>query len=262
MRYYIVTLSLSLVTGLFSEEPQEITVRGPIEAIKQEFAGEEEKHTLTLKGYHEEILKPDHFVLHGTIYSRGKLYKEAEAFNSNRIAEVKHMTSEIGGIEYIERNAINFAKGELAVSELKELELKTGFQLKSTSLEKLEAILLKLSTVRGVIINDIVTSAETSANQQRAGLRAAIADLKQNQTLLEESLGLKLRLIKITAIKTPAPIRRSLDPGDEEVIELTPFEVTSARKRYEKAPKLALNKTVFEHHATYSITGLFELVMK
>lgn len=264
MRIYcsVVLTALSLTINLGAEESQPITVQGPIEAIKSEFAGEVEKHTLTLQGHHEEILTPDHFVLHGTIYSRGKLYKEAEAFNGNRIAEVKRLVAEIGEIEFIERNAIHFAKGELAVSELKELELKTGFQLKSTSLEKLETILMQLSAVRGIIINDIVTTAGASADQQRVGLHAAIADLQKNKALLEESLGVSLRLIKITSIKVPGPTRRTTQSyiDEEEVITLTPFEVTSSRRRHEKAPKLALSKTIFEHQTSYSISALYELL--
>lgn len=211
----------------------EVALSGTTSEVERWVAAHRDPKTVTLRGTYHLELQPESYRVEGRVFSRGRNFDEVVKAGRERIAAVAHRVARLDGARWIAADDLQLPQGELAFSELKDLEFEEGFRIEVGTSAEIDAVLSALSGVDGVIVDSIEAQVELTPDAYRKGLGAAIAELNRNRQELETGLEVRLQLLRFHP-----PVKGSGDNAREryadEVFELSQFGLASSKSNYRR----------------------------
>lgn len=222
---------------------------------------------ITLQGVATYKIEPQEYRIEGEVYTRGKDYQGVKDANLKLIESIKEIISDRPGASFHASNTYSITSADLAFSELRELEYRDAFRIKVVDINDVDDIVHRLSTVKGVIVKDVLTMAKDSPEAYWNTLEKAKANINDKVEFYQKSFGVKLVLvgIKPDGIEDNKILKDS--PGgvlfDPDIVELEEFySVSTIRKRPERTDKAQVEKGFFEKVVTVKLSADYEIHFK
>ncbi len=211
---------------------------------------------LNLKGSVTYSIEPQEYHIEGVVYTRGKEYQKVKNENLKLFESINKIVFELPGASFIPSNTYAITSDDLAFSEIKELEYRDGFRVKAVNINDVDTIVHRLSTVKGVIVNEVFTITRDSPDAFWANIEKAKENLNDKVRFYEESFGVKLKLIAFKPYKKRETRRKS---KEEELEELEEFVISTRRKRPERVDKAQVEKGFYEKIVTIELSADYEV---
>ncbi len=227
----------------------EVTISGPLAEIRKQILDNDKPPIVKLSGEYIEKEMPLEYTLEGFTYSRGKKYNEVVADSLRKQNLVKQKVGDLNGVTFLEGNAISLPQGDLASSELKELEYQVGFRLVSQSLKDLESAMSRMIDIEGIIVSSVKSKFVITPEFERQGISKAIDNLESTKKFYEERFGISLKFVSFYR-----PYLQSYnDSSSEEIQLLSPFSVSSRRKFDERNTRTEIIKGFAESEYKFEV---------
>lgn len=221
---------------------------------------------ITLQGVATYKIEPQEYRIEGEVYTRGKDYQGVKDANLKLIESIKEIISDRPGASFHASNTYSITSADLAFSELRELEYRDAFRIKVVDINDVDDIVHRLSTVKGVIVKDVLTIARDSPQAYWNTLEKAKANLNDKVQFYQKSFGVKLVLVGIKPEGMEDNRRMKGMPGaaiSADVEELEQFyTVSTRRKRPERTDKAQVEKGFFEKVVTIELSADYEIHFK
>ena len=150
----------------------------------------------------------------------------------------------------------------IEIAKLKRLSLRTDFKVRVTDLTKADDAFAAIAALASVTINDMDTEFEAEPELGARLLDAAVQDLQRQKAFYESTFGIELRL-KAFLPFTAKENGGGLEANDEEVVVLSPFEVSSRRsfgfRRKGRAEEVVVQKTFQSHQVVKQLSAVYEI---
>ena len=248
--------------------PGEITITGSEPELREFLDSERTAKVIRLKGVATMKIEPLGYRIEGEVYTRGKEYRKVKDENQRLLRFIGRIAEEIPGASYLPSNTYRIASEDLAFAEMKELEYRDAFRVRVAEIEDVDAIIHRLSGIKGVILTEIVTLTrdplETLRNTEAfwKALEQASEDLERRVSFYEESFGVKLKVLRFLPAVVSDYDKATKRDGDYielGVFAVDEFRLQSRRKPSERTVDAEVEKGFFEQFVNVRLAAEYKI---
>jgi hypothetical protein len=216
----------------------ELEIKGTKEEIRE--LVQPEPRTVTLQGAAAARIKPKGMLLTFRISASSKPLDQAQS----ELSESRKQIAAIPETIFTFSNTLVAPIQDVLISTTDKLTLTQEFKASVTTLEEAEKLLRELAPLKTVELIEAQSIYDNLDTVYEKVQQMAFKDLADNKEMYEESLNVALTLIDFIPFTT-AELGGDFNE-EEDIIELSPFMVSSRNRARNARPKVNLNDLAAE----------------